>query len=347
MKHLLRPKVMRRRIDSRCWLRLSYLLESGVSLSAAIMILQGQHSQRSKIALWRAILDKINSGCSFYNAVSGLTLLDAAGKSCINSGESSGRLAGALKNLASMETFKNSIKKSIKKIFYYPAVVLFCTVLVLVLFVGKILPSILDVFMQSYAGLPASTKFLLSFCNFLQHSYLFILLAVLLAYVTFFLFEKNCVQVSKIIFKFSNRLKLLAKYREYVFLASITLCLDSGVSLLAAIRVAAASYKNLWLTNTLAVVLQDIESGQYFSAALRNNNIFSSALLKTVEIAENTGKMNYMLVRYNFHLQAELQQMVDDLAKLLQPVVMLLVSVIVGGAIVAIYMPLFNIGQNL
>jgi type IV pilus assembly protein PilC len=339
--------VKKHKINIIIWDDIASLLESGIRLYDAISIIAQQQKKSALRKSWRVVLEGIAGGLSLHLALDKVFFLDRVSVSCICSGENSGSLAQACAKLYSAQLFKEQVTGSVKKLLYYPAIVLSCTLLVLVMFCVKILPSFLNIFMQSKSSLPASTKFVLAACSWLEANFLVSAFVICIVIALFGLLKKLSFWFNKIMFRASSRVGLIAKYREYVLLDSLTLCLANGVSLLAALQIYAKSCRNLYYSAVLLQVIDAVAAGQYLSAALRQNFNLSPGLLKTVEIAEQAGNMAVKLQKHSIYLQKDLQRQVADLTKIMQPLIMIFLAVVVGGAVAAIYMPIFSLGQNL
>ena len=176
-------------------------------------------------------------------------------------------------------------------------------------------------------------------------SYLFIF--SLLAILTYIALSRQHAGLAKLTHALKSRFKLFRAINEYHFCSNLSLSLNNGISLLSALDCLQGAQQGLHLSRKLKNVTHNIRAGSTFYQSLRNENIYSQQMLAVIATAEETGQLNVAFKKLSFYLQQQLDHEIDNLSKLLQPLIMLLLASVVGLIVAAIYTPLFRMGQNL
>lgn len=269
--------------------------------------------------------------------------------SLVESGEISGALETMLDRVAIYKEKSELLKQKIKKAMKYPITVIVVAVIVTIILMVKVVPVFQDLFSSFGAELPAFTQMVVNMSKWMQ-SYWFIMIIGIGVVIAVFLETKKR---SK---KFRNALDRMALklpifgdliYKSIIARYSRTLATTfaAGVPLIDALKSTAGATNNVIYEDAVMKIREDVATGQQLQFAMKTSNLFPSMAVQMVAIGEESGALDAMLDKVATHYENEVDNAVDGLTSMMEPLIMAILGVLVGGLVIAMYLPIFQMGS--
>ncbi len=269
--------------------------------------------------------------------------------SLVGSGEQSGALETMLDRVAIYKEKSELLKQKIKKALKYPATVIVVALIVTIILMVKVVPVFQDLFSSFGADLPAFTQMVVNMSKWMQ-SYWYILIAAIGLTIGAFIEAKKR---SKAFRDFLDRAALKAPifgdlvYKAIIARYSRTLATTfaAGVPLIEALESTAGATGNVIYYDAVMRIREDVSTGQQLQFAMRSTNRFPSMAVQMVAIGEESGALDAMLEKVATHFENEVDNAVDGLTSMMEPLIMAVLGVLVGGLVIAMYLPIFQMGS--
>ncbi|WP_339846200.1 type II secretion system F family protein [uncultured Halopseudomonas sp.] len=267
----------------------------------------------------------------------------------VESGEQSGRLESLLDRIASYKEKTEALKAKIKKAMTYPIAVVCVAIIVTAILLLKVVPQFKEVFSSFGADLPAFTLMVIALSEWLQSWWFVILLGfIILGYI----YTKVHLK-SKKFRDAQDRLLLKAPivgdilYKAAVarYARTLSTTFAAGVPLVDALDSVAGAAGNVVFYNAIIQIREDVSAGSQLNFSMRTTNVFPSLAVQMAGIGEESGNLDGMLDKVADYYEAEVDNAVDNLTTLMEPMIMVVLGVLVGGLIIAMYLPIFQLGQ--
>ena len=269
--------------------------------------------------------------------------------SLVGSGEQSGALETMLDRVAIYKEKSELLKQKIKKALKYPMAVIVVALIVTIILMVKVVPVFQDLFAGFGADLPAFTQMVVNMSNWMQ-SYWYILIAGIGLSIGAFIEAKKR---SKGFRDFLDRAALKAPiFGDLVYKAiiaryarTLATTFAAGVPLIDALESTAGATGNVVYYNAVMRIREDVSTGQQLQFAMRSTNVFPSMAVQMVAIGEESGALDAMLEKVATHFENEVDNAVDGLTSMMEPLIMAVLGVLVGGLVIAMYLPIFQMGS--
>lgn len=267
----------------------------------------------------------------------------------IDAGEKSGSLETMLENIAIYKEKTESIKKKIKKALTYPTAVLVVACLVTGVLLMFVVPQFQALFAGFGADLPALTRTVINMSAFLQ-SYWYIVGAIVGGGIyALVYFKRHSLQFAQALDRFSLKLPIvgtvLRKAAIARFSRTLSITFAAGLPLVDALKSVAGATGNILYEKATDKIREDISTGQSLRIAMETTHLFPSMVTQMVTIGEESGTLERMLSKVADFYEEEVDNAVDALSSLLEPMIMSILGVLVGGLVVAMYLPIFKLGS--
>jgi len=267
----------------------------------------------------------------------------------VNSGEQSGALETIYDRVATYKEKAEALKSKIKKAMTYPVAVLVIAAIITSILLIFVVPVFKDIFDSFGAELPAFTLLVIALSEFMQ-SYWYIGLGAL--YGAGYLFKKAHLNSQKFrdnvdvkILKIPVIGDLLKKAAVARYARTLSTTFAAGVPLPDALESAAGASGNAVFRDAILEIRSEVSSGMQMNLAMRNCAIFPDMVIQMVAIGEESGAVDDMLAKVATVYEQQVDDAVDSLTSLLEPMIMAVLGVVIGGLIIAMYLPIFQIGQ--
>lgn len=329
--------------------QLATMMKAGVPLVQSFDIVAEGLDNPSMGELVHQIKNEVASGSGFANAISKHPkYFDELFCNLVASGEQSGTLETMLQRIATYKEKSEALKAKIKKALTYPIAVLVVATIVTGILLVKVIPTFADTFQSFGSELPAFTLMVLGLSEFVQEWWL-IMLAAIIASV--FLFKEARTRSAAVAFavdKFMLKAPVIGNiiYQSIIarFARTLATTFSAGVPLVDALDAVSGTAGNIIYARAIRKIRDDVTTGQQLFTSIRATNLFPSMLLQMVAIGEQSGALDDMLEKVANHYEDAVDNAVDNLTALLEPIIMSFLGVVVGGLMVAMYLPIFMMG---
>ncbi len=267
----------------------------------------------------------------------------------VDSGEQSGALETLLDRVATYKEKTEALKAKIKKAMTYPTAVIVVALVVSAILLVKVVPAFESVFAGFGAELPAFTQMVIGLSEILQRWWLIILLA--LVALGFMIKEANLRSEKFRDVKDRTLLKLpvigdiLYKSAVARFARTLSTTFAAGVPLVEALDSVSGATGNVLFRTAVNKIKSDVSSGTQLNFSMRTTNIFPTLAVQMTAIGEESGALDEMLEKVATFYEGEVDNMVDNLTSLMEPMIMAVLGVVVGGLVIAMYLPIFQLGN--
>lgn len=327
--------------------QLATMLFSGIPLVQSFGIIsQASENPRMK-KLITDIRNEVESGSTLSESVAKHPgYFDELYVNLVEAGESAGVLDQVLDSIASYKERIESIKGKIKKAMFYPAAVVAVAILVTALLLIVVIPQFEDMFQSFGADLPAFTRMVVSASEFMQARGWIILLLAVGAVIGLIQLRKRSPKFGHLIDRVSLKLPIVGPVLEKSALARFASTLSTtfaaGVPLVDALKTVAGATGNIVYEEATLQIRDDVATGHSLQLAMQQTGLFPPMTVQMTAIGEEAGSLDAMLDRVSAFYEEEVNNTVDALSSLLEPIIIVFIGVIVGGMVVAMYLPIFQ-----
>jgi type IV pilus assembly protein PilC len=332
--------------------QLSTMIEAGISLVQALTALYDQSDPKRQRNLRNVISDvttRVQGGETFNESISKHPrVFDRLFVSMVKAGEAGGLLAEILDRLAGFLEATARLRKKVKSAMTYPVIVITIAFAITTFLIVKVVPIFGEIFKDFGAKLPAPTQFLIDVSDFIRADWYFLVIGIggTIFGIRAFLRSKRGKQ-------FSDRWKLklpifgplIHKICMSRFSRTFAQLIRSGVPILEVLDIVGGSSGNHVVEESIKGVSADVEKGDNLSVALSKKAIFPPMMLRMVSAGEATGKIDTMLEKMADFWDEEIEAMLDGLTSLIEPLLIVFLGVIVGGIVIAMFLPIFKLNE--
>ncbi len=329
--------------------QLATMLASGIALVQAMDIVGKGHENPSMQALLLAIKSDIEGGDSLADSLKRRPLyFDELFCNLVESGEHAGVLESLLAKIATYKEKTESMKKKIKKALTYPIAVLVVAFIVTAILLLFVVPVFEDLFKSFGADLPSFTRMVIDMSKWLQQWWWLVVGIIVAAAYTFSYFKKRSLAFNHFLDKLLLQLPVVGliinKSAIARFSRTLATMSAAGVPLVEALQSVAGACGNIIYAEVVMKMREDVATGQRLQFAMQQAKIWPNMVQQMVAIGEEAGSMDAMLSKVADFYEEEVDNLVDNLSSLMEPIIMVVLGILVGGLIVAMYLPIFKMG---
>ncbi len=328
--------------------QLSTMLAAGVPIIQALKLVSDNHKKAEMKSILTQISTAVEAGTPLSTAMrNSSSRFDPLYVDLIQTGEQSGNLSQVFERLATYREKSEQLRAKVIKALIYPAMVVLVALTVSYLMLTVVIPEFETMFHGFGAELPWFTQQVLKLSSWVQ-SYS---LAILITFITASLLFKTVRKKSWLIKLKTSRIGLktpiigaiIMKASVAKFSRTLATSFSAGIPILSSLTATAKTAGNAYFENALNNVHRDTASGMPMYVAMRNTEAFPEMVLQMVMIGEESGKLEEMLNKIATIYEFEVDNTVDNLGKILEPLIIVLLGVIIGGLVIAMYLPIFNL----
>ncbi len=330
--------------------QLATMLAAGVPLVQAFDIVGRGHENPSMQKLLLTIKEDIESGSTLTEALRKHPLyFDELFCNLVHAGEQAGVLEALLDKIATYKEKIESLKGKVKKALFYPAAVVVVACIVTAILLIFVVPQFEELFKSFGADLPAFTQLVIELSRFMQQSWYYLLGALAAAGYGFIYFKKR----SKAFNHFLDRMflklpiigpQILHKSAIARFARTLSTMSAAGVPLVEALSSVAGASGNAVYAEAILTMREQVATGQQLQLAMRQTGLFPNMVIQMVAIGEESGSIDSMLAKVADFYEEEVDNAVDALSSLMEPAIMAFLGIVVGGLVIAMYLPIFKLG---
>ncbi|MFC3852409.1 type II secretion system F family protein [Salinispirillum marinum] len=330
--------------------QMAIMMRAGVPLMSSFDIVANGVSKQTMRRLVLDIKSRVSSGGTLAEALRhNPKYFDDLYCNLTEAGEQAGALETMLSRIALYKEKSEALKKKIKKAVTYPIFVLIFAVIVTVVLLWKVVPVFAGMFQGFGADLPALTQTVVAMSEWVQSNIALMSLSIIGGAVAFYLGMKRSLafrhRIQRILVRTPImgglvRTSAIARYAR-----TLATTFAAGVPLVDALNSASGASGNIVFAEAIQAVRQEVSSGTELNQSMARQKVFPPMLVQMVAIGENAGSLDDMLNRAANIYEEEVDNRVDALTALIEPAIMAFLAIVVGGLLIAMYMPIFMMGS--
>jgi len=330
--------------------QLATLLLAGIPLMQALELIARGETNFIMTELINTIKIAVEKGCTVAEALAKCPLyFNDLYQNLIAAGEQSGTLDVMFERVANYKEKTEKLINKVKKALFYPLAVLLIALIVAILLLVFVVPQFEMLFANFGASLPVPTKMVIKMGDILQHYGWLALIIVILLTQLFVKFQKKSKKFTAALDKFLLKIPAIGLIVKNATLArfarTLATLFSAGLPLTEALQATAAATGNqVYLVATLQV-REEVMSGNKIHLALQQTNLFPNVMIQMIAIGEESGTLEKMLLKIAETHENLVDAAVDNLSSLLEPFVMVILGLFIGGMVIALYLPIFKLGS--
>ena len=330
--------------------QMATMMRAGVPLLQAFDIIAEGVDKQSMRDLVNDLKQEVAAGNSFASALRRKPeYFDDLYCNLVNAGEQAGALETLLDRVATYKEKTEALKAKIKKAMTYPIAVLVVAFIVSGILLIKVVPQFQSVFQGFGAELPAFTQMVINLSELLQNWWYIVLPALIGVGLLFRRAYKKNVKFRDAVDRGLLRMPIIGQilYKSSVarYARTLSTTFAAGVPLVEALDSVAGATGNVVFRNAVFQVRQDVSTGMQLNASMRSTGTFPSMAVQMTAIGEESGALDEMLGKVAGYYEEEVDNAVSSLTTLMEPMIMAVLGVLVGGLVIAMYLPIFQLGS--
>ena len=337
--------------DTTIFMRqMATMMKAGVPLVQSFEIVADGLDNPSMKEVVLAIKNEVEGGNNFAGALKKHpNLFEELVCSLVDAGEQSGALETMLERIAMYKEKSEALKAKIKKALKYPISVVVVAIVVTGILLVKVVPTFKELFEGFGAELPAFTQFVIGISEWVQANWIFGILLIAATIMGFSEAKKRFPAFNAALDRLTLKLPVAGEiaYKATVarFARTLSTTFAAGVPLIDALTSCAEASGNVVYRDAILRIREDVSTGQQLQFAMRSTGVFPSMALQMVAIGEESGALDAMLDKVASYFEDEVDNAVDGLTSMMEPLIMSVLGVLIGGLIIAMYLPIFQLGQ--
>ncbi|HUX74478.1 MAG TPA: type II secretion system F family protein [Steroidobacteraceae bacterium] len=330
--------------------QLATMMAAGIPMVQAFEIIG---SGNDKPAMQKLVLDikaNVEGGSTLHESLAKHPLyFDDLFVNLVEAGEQAGALETLLDKIASYKEKTENLKKKIKKALFYPTAVLVVAVIVTIILLIFVIPQFESLFKGFGADLPAFTQMVVNLSRFVQHQGWWMLIVTIGAVYTFIYFKKRSRKMrrylDRLMLKFPIIGPIMVKAAIARFARTLSTMFAAGVPLVEAMQSVAGATGNIVYEEATLRMKDEVATGQRLQRAMENTGLFPNMVVQMIAVGEESGSLDTMSAKVAEFYETEVDAAVDGMSSLLEPLIMAVLGVLVGGMVIAMYLPIFKLGS--
>jgi type IV pilus assembly protein PilC len=329
--------------------QLATMLAAGIPMVQSFEIVGNGHEKPSMQKLILDVKADIEGGTSLHESLAKHPLyFDDLFVNLVESGEQAGALETLLDKIATYKEKSEALKKKVKKALFYPAAVLAVAVIVTIVLLLFVIPQFEAVFKSFGADLPAFTMMVLNLSKFVQADGIFIAAVVAGAVYAFTYFHKRSRKMREFMDRAMLKIPVIGPILNKAAIAryarTLSTMFAAGVPLVEALESVAGATGNIVYETAVLRMRDEVATGQRLQRAMESTSLFPNMVVQMIAVGEESGSLDEMSGKVATFYEAEVDNAVDAMSSLLEPMIMVILGVLVGGLVVAMYLPIFKLG---
>ena len=329
--------------------QLATMIDAGIAIVQSLQALAEQTPNKVMRDTIRDVCTRVESGESFSEALTRHPkAFNRLYVSMVSAGEKGGLLAEILGRLATYQENTERLRKKVKTALMYPTVVTIVAIGITIFLLVRVIPTFKEVYSGFGAKLPAPTQVLIDLSEIVQHYLIYLLVLVGAAVWSWFYYLKTK-QGRDFWDKTRIRLPIFGPIAHKICLARFTRTLASlvrsGVPILEVLQIVSQTVGNTVMEKAIKASATDIERGEGISAALGKHPVFPSMIIRMLSAGEQTGNIDNMLERVANFLDEEIEATLSGLMSLIEPLLIVFLGVVIGGMVICMFLPIFNLAN--
>jgi type IV pilus assembly protein PilC len=329
--------------------QLATMIDAGLPIVQCLDILSQQTDKKKFRSLIRTLKEDVESGSTFTDALRKHSkTFEELYISMVSAGEIGGSLDAILQRLAHYMEKSIKLKRKIKGAMIYPATIISVAVIVTTVLLVWVIPVFAELFSSFGKALPAPTQFVINLSNFTIAYFPYItaiVVAIAVGLRQFYKTEGGQLTMDKMFLELPVFGDLIRKSSVARFTRTLSTLVSSGVPILDSLLITAKTAGNKVVERAVLATRVSISEGNSIAEPLTASKVFPPMVCQMIAVGESTGSLDAMLTKIAEFYEDEVDQIVNNLTTLMEPIVILVLGVIIGGLVISMYLPIFQLGS--
>ena len=330
--------------------QLATMLKAGIPLVQAFEIVGAGHENAAMQKLIMAVKVDVEGGSALAESLAKHPLyFDDLFVNLVEAGEQAGALESLLEKIATYKEKTEAIKKKIKKAVTYPAAVLVVAFVVTIILMIFVIPAFEDLFKGFGADLPAFTRVVIDISQFIRDRGWALAMMTGGVIYAFLYFKKRSRPMRHFLDRMVLKSPIIGPIIQKAAIAryarTLSTMFSAGVPLVEALESVAGATGNIVYEVGVLQIRDEVATGQRLQQAMENTNLFPNMVIQMIAVGEESGSLDDMSAKVADFYEEDVDNAVDNLSSLLEPMIMSILGVLVGGLVVAMYLPIFKMGS--
>lgn len=330
--------------------QLATMMAAGIPLVQSFEIVGNGHENPAMQKLIMAIKASVEGGSSLHEALAKHPLyFDDLFVNLVEAGEQAGALETLLDKIATYKEKTEAIKKKIKKALFYPAAVMVVAVIVTIILLIFVIPAFEDLFVGFGADLPGFTRMIIDLSVFVRTKGYLLAGGIGLGLYLFLYFKKRSRKMQHFLDRVALKLPIVGPILEKAAIAryarTLATMFAAGVPLVEALESVSGATGNIVYAEGVLRMRDEVATGQRLQQAMENTDLFPNMVIQMIAVGEESGSLDEMSGKVADFYEEDVDAAVDSMSSLLEPLIMAILGVLVGGLVIAMYLPIFKMGS--
>jgi type IV pilus assembly protein PilC len=329
--------------------QLATMLQAGIPMVQCFDIIGNGHEKPSMQKLVLAIKADVEGGTTLHEALAKHPLyFDDLFVNLVEAGEHAGALETLLDKVATYKEKTEALKKKIKKALFYPAAVVAVAIIVTSILLIFVIPQFEQLFKGFGADLPAFTQLVIDMSKFVQTKGWYIGAIIAAAAYAFFYFKKRSRPMRQFLDRMLLKMPVIGPIMVKAAIAryarTLATMFAAGVPLVEALTSVAGATGNIVYEDATLRIRDEVSTGQRLQRCMEETGLFPNMVIQMIAVGEESGSLDSMASKVADFYEADVDAAVDAMSSLLEPLIMAVLGVLVGGMVIAMYLPIFKLG---
>lgn len=329
--------------------QMATMMKSGVPIVGSLEIIGSGHKNPRMKKMIDSIRTDIEGGSSFSEAISKHPVqFDELYRNLVRAGEGAGVLESVLDTIATYKENIETLKGKIKKALFYPAMTVMVAMIVSAIMLMWVVPQFEDLFRGFGAELPAFTQLIVNASRLVTDWWLLILIAIVASVGAFIYFKKRSLPFQHFLDRLILKMPVIGQVMHNSAIArfarTTAVTFKAGVPLVEALDTVAGATGNTLYEKAVHRIRDDVAVGYPVNMAMKQVNLFPHMVVQMTAIGEEAGALDAMLFKVAEYYEQEVNNSVDAMSSLMEPIIMVVIGVLVGSMVIGMYLPIFKLG---
>ncbi|CAH9014700.1 type II secretion system F family protein [Candidatus Nitrosacidococcus sp. I8] len=326
------------------------MMSAGIPMIQSFDLIGRSHENEAMKRLAKNIREEVEGGSTFAEALQKHPKhFDNLFCNLVHAGEQSGTLETLLDKIATYKERTESVKGKIKKALFYPLAIMVVAFIITAILLIFVIPKFKDLFTGFGADLPAITLFVMNLSEFFKAWWWAIFSGIGVTIYTLITAKNRSKSVEYLFDKMILRIPVIGSALNKAIISryarTLSTMFAAGVPLVEALKSVANASGNMIYTEGILKIRDEVSTGSRLYIAMRDSGLFPDMVVQMVSIGEEAGSISQMLTKIADSYEEEVNNTVDSLSSLMEPVIMAILGVIIGGLVIAMYLPIFKMGS--
>ena len=326
------------------------LLKAGLPVLTSLDLLIKRQPNPYLRSLLDNVRDRVKSGALLSQAFDAQAAFPKVYTTTLEAGEKSGNMEEVLSRYIAFQRLEMSFRKKLTASLVYPVLLIGMVVVMLIFLVTYVVPEFAKLFENMNAKLPTPTIIMMSIGTVARDYFIWIALGLILFVVLLWRWshtEKGAAVIDRVLLGIPLIGQILLKYQVANFSRMMSTLLAGGLPLVAALETAGPAMTSARIRRGVESAVENVRGGQPLSKCIEGEKVFPQLAIEMIEVGESTGALSGMLTSVAEFYEEDVQTALSAALSLIEPIILIVMAVVVGGVLISLYMPIFSLGSGL